>query len=57
LIPKSTLQKLSLLSSVDHSKLIVKLEHFAEIYDNISKPLYKKTIDIYDKNTNNVDDI
>ncbi|CAI6369830.1 unnamed protein product [Macrosiphum euphorbiae] len=56
LIPKSALQKLSLLSSVDHSKLIDELEHFAGIYDKISKPLYKKTVDIYDENTNNDDD-
>lgn len=56
MIPKSALQMLSVLSSVDHSTLINELEHYAGIYDKIANPLCKKTFDIYDKDNDNDDD-
>lgn len=53
LIPESALNQLSILSSVNRSKLIDELEHFATIYSQLVEPLCKKTSHMY--NTSNED--
>lgn len=53
LIPESALNQLSILSSVNRSKLIDELEHFATIYSQLVELLCKKTSHMY--NTSNED--
>ncbi|XP_026804377.1 uncharacterized protein LOC113547970 [Rhopalosiphum maidis] len=53
LIPESVLNQLSILSSVNRSKLIDELKHFAIIHSQLVEPLCKKTSHMY--NTSNED--